>query len=229
MADIKKIVVKGLIGITLAGTSSCFVPNQESLTGENHKKEFQAYDENRITGNFSNSYTQEPIDITPYAVKNFEFKYTLNRQEIAGIVDSAYAKINSRRKIPPYMSRKFFEASALAESSGDIYAISEVGARGLMQLTEGAWKQVSTEPYDERVFDPNKNVDAGIKYYLWVHDFCSKNYPNWKELSEQEKVDLLNAGYNFGPPRLMSINWNIENTCPETRTHVAKIDSLISS
>ena len=180
--------------------------------------------ETPLEKNLANSYIGQTADSVSYVNR----KKILSKKEISDLVSEVYNKISSKRKIPQYMSKGFFVSAILAESSGEIYAESEVGARGLMQLRKNAWKQVETESYD-MVFDPNKNVENGIKYYLWINNFCSRHHPNWKELSEQEKTNILHAGYNLGIPSLRDLGWNIENTNSETRTHVVRLENLLGS
>jgi soluble lytic murein transglycosylase-like protein len=48
-----------------------------------------------------------------------------------------------------------------AESSFDVEAVSSTGARGLMQLMPGTFREVSNA---KRMFDPAENVRAGTRY-----------------------------------------------------------------
>lgn len=53
-----------------------------------------------------------------------------------------------------------------AESDFDVEAVSPTGARGLMQLMPGTFREVSSA---KRMFDPVENVRAGIRYIAKLH------------------------------------------------------------
>jgi len=260
MGKINDVAVKGLAGLILVGTLTCSAPCSKQETKEPAKQESRITKENTPTyspyfnsrkiltiKNAANEKIRRlinyPINTRPNMLENINlnsimFKRTLSRKEISNLVSKIYTKIGSKRKIPPYMSKKFFEDVILVESSRDVYAKSPDGARGLMQLMRNAWEQVETddsliykepkEPYSLAVV-PEKNIENGIKYYLWINSFCSRNYPNWNELSQNKKIDILHASYNVGATKLEKLCWDISQTNSETRTHVARLDSLASS
>ncbi|NHN89489.1 lytic transglycosylase domain-containing protein [Acetobacter conturbans] len=58
-----------------------------------------------------------------------------------------------------------------AESAGDPYAVSGVGAMGLMQLMPSTWRDVRrTLNLGADPFDPRDNIAAGAAYLRWLHD-----------------------------------------------------------
>ena len=81
---------------------------------------------------------------------------------------------------------------ACAESSLDPSADSGV-ARGLMQMTEDAWGDVSPLPY-RAAWDWQKNMDAASAYLARLRDNLEKN-------GRYTTANLV-AAYHFGPGRL---------------------------
>lgn len=86
----------------------------------------------------------------------------------------------------------FVYAIVWAESSLRPRAETEA-ARGLMQLTEGAWKMVTTRPYS-RAFHWRTNLRVGVAYLAYNRDVLVRagvfNYPR------------LAAAYRYGRNRL---------------------------
>ena len=78
------------------------------------------------------------------------------------------------------------KAMIMAESGYDMYAVSDSGAVGLMQLMPATAEALGVENY----FDPIQNVNAGVRYL--------------KILSKQfdENLILALAAYNAGPTRV---------------------------
>ena len=58
----------------------------------------------------------------------------------------------------------FIKRQMLAESEGNPYAISHLGAMGLMQFMPGTWSEWGKgDPYD-----PRANIEAGVKYMAFL-------------------------------------------------------------
>ena len=68
-----------------------------------------------------------------------------------------------------------------AESKGDPYSVSKVGAMGLMQIMPSTAEHMDVSD----IFDPEENIRAGVKYIAWL----VKNY---------DEVHVLWA-WNAGP------------------------------
>ena len=71
-----------------------------------------------------------------------------------------------------------------AESNFDVEAVSPTGARGLMQLMPGTFREVSDA---KRMFDPSENVRAGIRYIAKLYSQGFK------------RPDTVLLAYNQGP------------------------------
>ncbi|MGJ3243815.1 MAG: transglycosylase SLT domain-containing protein [Opitutales bacterium] len=94
------------------------------------------------------------------------------------------------KRAPDYdLSPEFAFAIVFAESSFDAHADSGY-ARGLMQLSKGAWETVSDRSYG-RAWDWQDNLDAGLAYLAHLRGFLDDHnafsYP------------LLAASYRWGP------------------------------
>ena len=87
-------------------------------------------------------------------------------------------------EIDPYLAL----AVIRRESRFDPYAISGVGATGLMQLMESTAAQMNGTRTisQESLFDPGYNVKLGFKYLRWL----KRRLPN---------DEMVIAAYNAGP------------------------------
>jgi hypothetical protein len=94
-----------------------------------------------------------------------------------------------------------------AESSGNPFAVSRVGARGLMQLMPATAERFGISHYD--LLDPTRNLEAGSRYLSWLVD----QFPNdlAKVLAAYNAGENAVARYNGVPPYR------------ETRGYVARI------
>jgi hypothetical protein len=94
-----------------------------------------------------------------------------------------------------------------AESSGNPRAVSNKGARGLMQLMPATAERFGLRR--ERLLDPKENLEAGVKYLSWLIE----QFPN--DLSK------VLAAYNAGENAV----WRYNGIPPyrETREYVRRI------
>jgi soluble lytic murein transglycosylase-like protein len=104
----------------------------------------------------------------------------------------------------------FIIAIIEAESNFDIEAVSPTGARGLMQIMPGTFREVSKA---KRMFDPSENVRAGIRYVakLYSQGFTTP----W---------DVLLA-YNQGPGTVLAV-WKKQLSMPdEAQAYIPRVMS----
>jgi soluble lytic murein transglycosylase-like protein len=94
------------------------------------------------------------------------------------------------------------------ESNFNRWAVSPKGARGLMQLMPDTGRRLGVRDF----FDPQQNVDAGVRYLKFLLDKFDGN------------LDLSLAAYNAGENLVERIG-KIPNY-PETRNYVRKIRNL---
>lgn len=79
-------------------------------------------------------------------------------------------------------------AQMFQESRFDPQAVSWAGAKGLMQVTEQAARQVGLSPLE----DPRTNLHAGVKYLAWSRDQFGR------DLTDEERTWFALAAYNAG-------------------------------
>ncbi|WPJ96064.1 lytic transglycosylase domain-containing protein [Coraliomargarita algicola] len=94
---------------------------------------------------------------------------------------------------------EFIYAIAWAESSLNARARSSV-ARGMMQLTKPAWREVSDESY-RHAWDWRTNVRVGIDYLAFCRDYLKRH--------DHFSYPLLAASYRYGPYHVRNKNFNI--------------------
>jgi len=82
------------------------------------------------------------------------------------------------------------------ESAGNLRAVSHKGARGLMQLMPATAKRFGVRK--EQLFDPQHNLEAGVKYLSWLVD----QFPNdlAKVLAAYNAGENAVARYGGVPP-----------------------------
>lgn len=94
------------------------------------------------------------------------------------------------------------------ESSFKINATSHKGASGLMQLMPATARRFGVT----RIYDPQQNIDAGIRYMRWLLDTFNGD------------VVLALAGYNAGEGAVMKYGWNVP-PYRETQEYVRRISA----
>lgn len=135
---------------------------------------------------------------------------------------------------------KIIKAQSIQESRLDPLATSYVGARGLMQLMPGTYKEISTKTgINKGIVDIDTNIELGVYY-----DFKLFNQWNSKR-TIQDRFKLTFASYNAGIGHIINsqkvcikkINENCNNYDPiitylpeitgihskETQTYVKRI------
>lgn len=97
-------------------------------------------------------------------------------------------------------------AIAFAESSFDPRAESSV-ARGLMQLTEPAWREVSDLPY-KQAWDWRRNLEAGSAYLALQRQRLQR--------AGQFTYPLLAASYRYGYSAVQRAQFDLSRLPPPT-------------
>ena len=116
------------------------------------------------------------------------------KKGIEDYIDNVYSKI----EVPEIIPKEMIKAMDRFESNGDNFAISYKDARGRVQVTRGAWEQVDNSNFDEYWFIPQKNIENGIRYLVWVNDYWNENYHGWGKLTAEKQRELILAGYQAG-------------------------------
>lgn len=146
----------------------------------------------------------------------------LDKKTLDEFINSIYKNI----KISEVIDKKFIKSIVNTESERHIYAESEVGARGLMQIMPNTWNEIGEESdFYKEAFNPHKNLTKGIKYLDQLNTYCEQSFPGWFELSIKNKQITIAAAYNGGIGRLMRNNWDIDKMPEETRLYVKKVEN----
>ncbi|WP_353266975.1 transglycosylase SLT domain-containing protein [Gemmatimonas sp.] len=131
----------------------------------------------------------------------------------------------TKRHFGPAFDWRLFKAQGMAESNIDATARSRVGARGVMQLMPGTFREVASKnPELTRIDDATSNIMAGVAYdrRLWEA---------WaRDSVETDRLPFTLASYNAGRGTLLSAQrtarassldpraWaNIERVAPTVR------------
>jgi soluble lytic murein transglycosylase-like protein len=98
------------------------------------------------------------------------------------------------------------KAVMIAESNGNPNAVSNKGARGLMQIMPGTGQLLDLQ----NPFDPSENIQAGAKYLKQLHELFKGN------------LELVLAAYNAGPNRVIQNNMAVP-AIDETLNYVKRV------
>ena len=110
---------------------------------------------------------------------------------------------------------RWIEAVIMAESNGDVRAVSPKGAMGLMQLMPETWAELRDQhDLGADPFDPRTNILAGTAYLKAMQDRFG--YP------------ALFAAYNAGPGRYEAHLLTGTPLPAETRDYVARIAEMLA-
>jgi len=113
------------------------------------------------------------------------------------------------------------------ESQGNPNMVGGIGERGLMQIRESTWNQVSkkhfgqTIPFD-RAFEAALNRQVG-RYYLGdLQLLLYKNRSEWKS----DLRSLLLASYNAGPERVRASGFNLSRLPKKVQSYASRGSAL---
>lgn len=140
--------------------------------------------------------------------------------EVSKMVHEVY---RSTPRKPGYITEGFVREMVAHESSYDPSAISEKGARGLMQIMQNTWEEFDKDrSFSEYASDPRANLDVGIRYLLWIDRNFRKNYDGWENLPQDKKREMILSAYNAGIAKFEEEGWQLENMPKETKRYVGK-------
>ncbi len=136
----------------------------------------------------------------------------------------------SNRYFGPHFDWRWFKAQAIAESALRSDAVSQSGARGIMQLIPATLEEILRDQrYLATLDDADANIAAGIYYGREL-------FRKWQEMPEQERLFMAFASYNAGYYRVRKAyksakvkDWkHIREHLPrETRGYITRIRALM--
>jgi len=114
---------------------------------------------------------------------------------------------------------QWFKAQGLAESGLNPFAVSPVGAVGIMQIMPETAREMGCRA----LFDAELNILCGLRYDHWLW----KNF--WRERRYPEDLCFTFASYNAGPGRVRRASrGSCQKTLPrlprETRRYIRRIE-----
>jgi len=109
------------------------------------------------------------------------------------------------------------------ESGGNPRKVGGVGERGLMQIRESTWREVTQRHFGNnipfnRAFDPELNRRVGRLYLGDLQAFLYQHRDHWRA----DLRSLLLAAYNAGPERLRTAGFDLRNLPTSTQSYAAR-------
>jgi soluble lytic murein transglycosylase-like protein len=119
------------------------------------------------------------------------------------------------------------ETIAQIESAGNPRMVGLKGERGLMQIKERTWSEVTRRHFGKRIpfsraFEPELNKRVGAAYLNDLQAFLHRHRCKWKA----DERSLLLACYNAGPERVRQAGFDIRRLSASTRDYVARGSAL---
>ncbi|MDF3129942.1 lytic transglycosylase domain-containing protein [Kiritimatiellaeota bacterium B1221] len=124
-------------------------------------------------------------------------------------------------------TEKLLDAIIQIESHGDPQMVGGVGERGLMQIRESTWKEVTEKHFDEKIpfdraFEPELNRKVG-RYYLGdLQVYLYAHRAKWKS----DLRSLLLASYNAGPDRVRKSGFNLKRLPTTVQSYAERGSAL---
>jgi len=126
----------------------------------------------------------------------------------------------SKRYFGPGFAWRIFKAQAIAESGLDSAAVSDVGARGIMQLMPATFGDFQAQRADAKgVEDPQTNIAAGIAHDAYLWKLFGSIEPN------SHHYRFMMAAYNAGEGTIQRAQKvaAVANADPNTWSGVASV------
>ena len=125
---------------------------------------------------------------------------------LKNIDNTSYDSIIMQHALTSGIDPMLVKAVMKAESNFNPRAVSHKGARGLMQLMPDTARLMKVDD----PFDPEENIKGGTRYLKYLDDMFAGN------------LELILAGYNAGPGRVIEHNMNVP-PYEETRTYIQRV------
>lgn len=183
-----------------------------------------------LSGMLYRTLKNDPATLSAYTDKMHEYNAKKYAMQAASFTNGDFGEIEGlknrdsvdvrMKKLEPYIRsaarRNGVDADLVAavirqESGGDAYAVSQSGAKGLMQLMDSTARELGVR----NVFDRASNIEGGTRYL--------------KKLlaSYNNDLELALAAYNAGPEAVAKHGG--VPPYPETRNYVDSVMALYQS
>ena len=119
-------------------------------------------------------------------------------------------QILSRMKMPTnYIQPRHIMALIWSETRFNPNATNGPNVRGIMQVND---PKVS--------MDLEKNIKRGLEILKEKEKYCRQKHPDWDQLRDDRKIQILFAAYNCGQSRLnYDYDWKVHESNDETVSH----------
>lgn len=124
-------------------------------------------------------------------------------------------------------TEKLIDAIIQIESHGNPDMVGSVGERGLMQIRESTWQEVTRRhfsqalPFD-RAFEPDLNRQVGSLYLGDLQRFLYQHRKQWRS----DLRSLLLACYNAGPDRVLKAGFQLKRLPKSVQSYAARGSAL---
>jgi len=203
---VKKLLICAVLGtaLTFGNLNKVYAPEPIKEIEKERKEYFSNYIQKKI---------KREKELTKYA----QF---IGKPLIDKWIQETIDKINPHELVDV----EYVLATIKQESKFNPYAKSWAGARGLMQVMPKTWEGITKDKsFYKEAYNPDKNLEVGIKVLDSMAKFCERNYPYWNNLNKEEKIKLVSASYNGGNGHLMKKNWDINKMKEETKNYIPNI------
>jgi len=119
------------------------------------------------------------------------------------------------------------EAVIEVESHGNPTMVGSAGERGLMQIMEGTWYDVTKRHFGtalsfDRAFEPELNRQVGRLYLGDLQAFLYHHQEDW----QSDLRSLLFASYNAGPERVRSTGFDMKRLPRVVQSYANRASAL---
>lgn len=121
----------------------------------------------------------------------------------------------------------FIYALIQIESGGNTLAVGSKGERGLMQIKQDTWNEVSGRLFGrpvsfEQAFDPSVNKKVGQSYLMELERFLDLNASRMKS----DKRSVLLAAYNAGPGGVEKAGFDLRRMSASVQDYVCRVSAI---
>lgn len=125
------------------------------------------------------------------------------------------------------VARLLVDSVVQIESGGQADQVGRQGERGLMQIMEATWIDMTSDLYGDALpfhhaFDPEINRRVGTAYLALLHRFLLAHRNLWRA----DERSLLLACYNAGPGKVASEGFDVSRLSTATQDYIERACNL---